>query len=67
MKRLLISFAIANTLLNVIMFILIVLPRERTRRIRRALARVAMAGWAGTARVWTMVHEDLWQGGNGHG
>ncbi|HEX9925298.1 MAG TPA: hypothetical protein VGD99_21760 [Anaerolineae bacterium] len=67
LRRLLVAFAIANTFLNVVMFILIILPRERTRRIRHTLARLAMAGWAGTARVWTMVHEDLWQGGNGHG
>jgi hypothetical protein len=66
MKRLLISFAIANTLLNVIMFVLIILPRERTRRIRHALARVVQGGWIASSRLWTMIHEDLWQKGNGH-
>lgn len=65
-KRAFVSFAIANAALNVVMFLLVVLPRERTRHVRHTLARVVMRLWVLLARVGSMLHEDLWQKGNGY-
>lgn len=65
-KRAFILFAIANLALNLFMFILVIMPRQHTRRIRHALARLVINLWVGTSRVWSMLHEDLWQRGNGH-
>lgn len=65
-KKLLWAFAIANTILNVIMFILVILPRDKTRLIRHALAAMVMKLWISDSRLWAMIHDDLWQKGNGH-
>lgn len=65
-KQLLIAFAIANTILNVTMFLLIFLPRDYTRPIRHILARWVMTLWVSDSRFWAMLHDDLWQKGNGH-
>ncbi len=65
-KRLVVLFAIANLAFTLFMFVLIILPRQYTRRIRHALARLVVGAWVGNSRVWSMLHDDLWQKGNGH-
>lgn len=65
-KRAFVLFAIANTALNVVMFVLVALPRERTRAVRHTLARVVMRFWILCGRLGVMLYEDLWQKGNGY-
>jgi hypothetical protein len=66
MRRLIVAAALMSLAVNIIMVILVVLPRKHTRRLRHFLARVVMGLWVSTGRMWAMLHDDFWQRGNGH-
>lgn len=66
MRKLIKQVCIVNLILNIIMFILIIMPRKRTRRIRHFFAKLFMELWVGVSRAFAMIYEDLWQKGNGY-
>lgn len=65
-KVLLISMGY-TTLVIILLFILILAPREKIRVIRQALNKGNMKIWAKGSLVHSIVAAFLWQRGNGNG
>lgn len=61
-KKLLLLFGI----MHLIVVILVLLPRQHTRRVRHALAIIPLMLWASFSRLFALGHDVLWQKGNGH-
>lgn len=59
--------AYASLVFNITMVLLVVvLPKQWTRPVRRALAPIVLRLWVADSRLWSKVYEDLYMKGNGH-
>jgi len=61
----LLGLGLISLSLHLVIFALLFLPRRYTKRVRRFLAGLVMAQWIGGSRISQIVHELLWQRGDG--
>jgi hypothetical protein len=52
--------------LTIAALILVLIPREYTRRLRRALGSIVMRQWEVGSNLSSIAYGWLWQKGNGH-
>lgn len=64
-KKMIFEILLIFAIIHVIVLVLILLPRDFTRPIRRVLANVLKGFWVASSRLFSLGHQVMWQKGNG--